>query len=535
MDAALVIRNADVVTSDAVRRADVLVDNGRIVGVGPNLPVGSTARSIDAEGKLLCPGFVDLHAHSALRPFDDPLLSAKVTQGFTTDLICPDGLGPAPVSDTTVATRRRYLQGLEPSAAARWHWRSMSSYLAALQEAGPALNMASCVPHSAVRECVMGNANRAPDQREMSEMKDLVAECLAAGARAVSFGMIYAPGLYAGTDELLQIAEVAAEYNVPLIPHVRNEAEGVVDSISEFVRVAELTGAPLHVSHVKLVGVPHLLTALLDTLSSAQNRIRLTCDQYPYGAGSTLLSALLPGYAFEGGPQATLERLGDRTERDRMARDMHQGLPNWENLFGACGPDNIVITQAAAPRTETMSQTVAQIAAETDSDPAFAVMDLLRDTELDACMIDHYSTETVVREIFTSSGALVGSDGVFNPHPHPRLYGTAPRVLGRYALREKLITVTEAVRRLSTGPAQVLGLSDRGEIAEGKRADLVLIDPASYIDTATYDHPHSQPPGVELVTVGGVPVVEAGRHTGRRPGVVEGGAGTHNPAAGGAR
>ncbi|MFW0783634.1 amidohydrolase family protein [Gordonia sp. CPCC 206044] len=524
MDAALALRRADVVTETGIRQADVLVDDGMIVAVGTELTVDSAIRTVDATGLLLCPGFIDLHAHSALQPFDDPLLSAKVGQGFTTELICPDGLGPAPVTDATTDIRRRYLQGLEPSVDAAWEWRSMQSYLDALQGTAPAANMTSCVPHSAVRESVMGNANRAPDRREMAAMKDLVAESLAAGARAVSFGMIYAPGLYADTDELRQIAETAAAYEVPLVPHVRNEAAGVIESIAEFVRVCEETGAHLHISHVKLVGVPHLLTDLLDELSGAHDRIRLTCDQYPYGAGSTLLSALLPGYAFDGGPQATLERVSDRAERERMARDMHAGLPNWENLFAACGPDNIVITQAAGTRGDTVSKTVAQIADDTNTDPAFAVIDLLRDTELDACMIDHYATETVVREIFTSSGALVGSDGVFNPHPHPRLYGTAPRVLGRYALREKLISVPEAIRRLSAGPAQVLGLDDRGVIAPGKRADLVLIDPARYVDTATYADPHQTPPGVELVTVGGQAVWENGSHTGARPGLVSGAA-----------
>lgn len=522
MDAALAIRNADVVSVDGVRRADVLVSDGLITAVGPDVGIGSAARTVDASGRLLCPGFIDLHAHSALRPFDDPLLGAKVGQGFTTELICPDGLGPAPLTDATVGTRRRYLQGLEPSTAAGWEWRSMQSYLDALQAARPSANMTACVPHSAVREAVMGNANRAPDRREMAAMRDLVADSLGAGARAVSFGMIYAPGLYADTEELRQIAETAADYGVPLVPHVRNEAAGVIDSISEFVRVCEQTGAHLHVSHVKLVGVPHLLSDLLHTLSSARERIRLTCDQYPYGAGSTLLSALLPGYAFDGGPQATLERVRDRAERERMVRDMYAGLPNWENLFGSCGPDNIVITQAGGDRADAVSKTVAQVAEDTGTDPAFAVLDLLGDTGLDACMIDHYSTEKVVREIFSSSGALVGSDGVFNPHPHPRLYGTAPRVLGRYALREKLITVSEAIRRLSTGPAGVLGLDDRGEIAVGKRADLVLLDPARYVDTATYDEPHQAPPGVELVVVNGTPVWDNGSHTGSRPGAVSG-------------
>ncbi|NUS92435.1 MAG: amidohydrolase family protein, partial [Nocardia sp.] len=514
MEAALLITDVDVVDETGVRTADVAVEGGRIAAVGPRLPVESAGERIDGTGRLLLPGFVDLHAHSALRPFDDPLLTPKIAQGFTTELICPDGLGPAPVTDTTLDSRRQYLRGLEPSVAAPWNWRGTDQYLRALAGARPAANMVACVPHSAVRETVMGNADRRPDRREMAAMRNLVAESLAAGCRAVSFGLIYAPGLYADTAELIGIAETAAKFDVPLVPHVRNEAAGVLDSIAEFVRVAELTGAALHISHVKLVGVPELLADLIDLLSSARDRIRLTFDQYPYGAGSTLLSALLPPYAFDGGPAATLERLRHPAERERMGRDMHRGLPNWENLFGACGPDNVVITQAAAPRSGDMGKTVARIAEETGTDPAFAVLDLLSDTDLDAAMIDHYSAETVVQEIFVRSGAMVGSDGVFNPHPHPRLYGTAPRVLGRFALRERLITLPDAVHRLSTGPARLLGLDDRGAIAAGLRADLVLIDPRRYVDTATYADPHRTPDGVELVTVGGTAVWRTGAHTG---------------------
>src|SRR5699024_4648673 len=207
MDTAFVITNASVVTADGMSTADVAVDGGRISAVGRDLPIDSAARSVDGTGLLLCPGFIDLHAHSALRSFDDPLLAAKVGQGFTTDLVSPDGLGPAPVSDATLATRRSYLQGLEPSVAAPWSWRSMADYLTALAGSAPSLNLVSCVPHSGVREVVMGNDNRRADRRELDAMKDLVAGSLSAGARAVSFGMIYAPGLYADTDELTHIAE----------------------------------------------------------------------------------------------------------------------------------------------------------------------------------------------------------------------------------------------------------------------------------------------------------------------------------------
>ncbi|WOP19614.1 N-acyl-D-amino-acid deacylase family protein [Raineyella sp. LH-20] len=520
MEAEIVIRAADVVEATGVRRADVALEGGLIAAVGTELPIDSAAEVIDGRGLLLVPGFIDLHAHSALHAFDEPQMSAKVGQGFTTELVSLDGLGPAPLSDAVREDRRRYLAALEPSAAAPWDWTSLADYLEALRAAGPTTSMVTCVPHSAVREVVMGGADRRPTDVELREMQDLVAVCCEAGARAVSFGMIYAPGLFADTAELTAIAEVAARYGVPLVPHVRNEASGVLDSIREFVQVAERTGAPLHISHLKLIGSADLFGDLMALLAEAATRISLTVDQYPYGAGSTILAALLPPYAFAGGPAALLDRLSSRTERTRMAYDMMHGLPGWENLFGACGPEHIVITQAAAPRTDEVGLTVAAIAERTGDDPAGAVLRLLADTALDVGMIDHYASEQMVRDIYRESGSLVGTDGVFNPHPHPRLHGTAPKLLGRFALEERLVDVPEAVRRMSTEPARVLGLRDRGIIAPGYRADLALLDPASFRDSASYQDPIRLPDGVRRVIVDGHVVWREGRHTGLRPGSV---------------
>ena len=524
METSLLIRGANVVTRGKIEKLDVAVDHGTISAVSRNLPVSSSGNSIDGSGRLLLPGFIDLHAHSALRAFDDPLLGAKVGQGFTTELICPDGLGPAPISDDCRESRRLYLNGLEPSKRAPWNWRSFAQYLSSLAEAKASINTVSCVPHSAVREVVMGPTNRQPDRSEIAAMRDLVTEAFEDGCRALSFGLIYAPGLYADTEELIQLAEVAAKYDAPLVPHVRNESKDIIESMREFIHVARKTGAPLHISHLKLVGFPELLTDLLDVLTREANDIKLTVDQYPYGAGSTILSALLPPYANETGPTGLLERLRDQSERDRMARDMDRGIPGWENLFGACGAENIVVTQASGKRTDDVGKTIDRISKEQGVEPQFAIMDILADTRMNSAMIDHYSSEKTVRDIFIASESMVGSDGVFNPHPHPRLYGTAAKVLGRFAIRENLISIPEAAARLSTRPAALLGLDDRGAIESGKRADLVLLDPGAFVDTATYDEPHQNPTGIDFVMVGGTKVWENGAHTGLRPGTV-----TRNP------
>lgn len=518
MQADLVVRGAEVDDGTGTPRiADVAVTGGRITAVAPSLPVDGCGETIDGTGLLLCPGFIDMHAHSALRPFTDPLLTPKIGQGFTTEVICPDGLGPAPVAAAGVAERRRYLVALEGRGPRDWSWESQGEFLDCLAEQHPATNMVSCVAHSAVRDVVLGGDNRRPDQAETDAMRDAVRAGFDAGARGLSFGLIYAPGLYADTRELTALAEVAAHYGEPLIPHVRNESAGVLDSIREFIGICERTGAALHVSHLKLVGVPHLLADLVDLMTYAADRIDLSFDHYPYGAGSTLLSALLPPWALDGGPSALMHRLHDNGLILRMMRDMSSGLPGWENLFAACGPANITITDSPAPCHGAVGRSIAELARETGQEPEAVVLGMLRDTELAAGMIDHYASESTVRSLFAVPNGLVGSDGIFNEHPHPRLYGTAPRVLGRY-VRDGVVSRGEAIARLTWRAADRLGLADRGRIADGQRADLVLLDPDEFIDTATYDDPGRIPPGIHRVFVGGTTVIHGGTHTGARVG-----------------
>jgi N-acyl-D-amino-acid deacylase len=521
MHADLVFRGAWVADGDRPPRvADVAVTGGRIAAVAERLPLDSCGELVEAGGLLLCPGFIDMHAHSALQVFTDPLLTPKLAQGFTTEVICPDGLGPVPVRPSGRKERQRYLAALEGSGPEQWAWESMADYLAAVEAARPAANIVASVPHSAVRDVVLGMSDRGAEPAELARMREEVSAGLAAGARVLSFGLIYAPGLYAGTAELRALAEAAAECSAPLMPHVRNEAAGVLDAIDEFVRVAERAGASLHISHLKLVGSPQLLENLLHFVEDAAQRVDLTFDQYPYGAGNTLLTALLPPWALAGGPAAIVRRLGERDERRRMLRDMEYGLPGWENLYGCCGPAGITITVAGGARSGDVGKSLEQIAGGRGVHPAAAVLDLLADTDLNAGMVDHYAGEDVVRAIFKLPGAMVGSDGIFNAHPHPRLFGTAARVLGRLALREGVITAGEAVARLASRPADRLGLSDRGRIKIGLRADLVLLDPDRYVDTATYSDPCRTPPGVERVLVGGCTVYRDNTMTGRRPGTV---------------
>jgi N-acyl-D-amino-acid deacylase len=501
-------------------RADVALSDGRIAAVAPDLPRDQAEEVIDGTGLMLCPGLIDMHAHSALRPFEDPLLAPKIGQGFTTEVINPDGLVPAPVRPEQRATRRAYLRALEGPGPDEWTWSGFGEYLDALAETRPTTTLVPSAGHSAIREFAMGGDDRAPSVEELAVMRREVRTALENGARTLSFGLVYLPGVFARTDELVALAEEAAMFGAPLVPHVRTEAAGVLDAIGELIDVARRSGAPLHLSHLKVVGNAHLVEPLLELLDAASVDVDLSFDQYPWGAGSTILAALLPPWAQAGGPTATLARLADAGERARMIRHAHHGLEGWENLYGACGPERIFIAHASAAREADIGKSLTTIASERDCDPYDAALDVLADTELDVAMVDHYADEAAVRTIFKHPLGLVGSDGIFGARPHPRLYATAARVLGRYAIREQLIPVEDAVARLTSRAAARVGLSDRGRIAEGLRADLVLLDPARYVDTADFDDSMRTPPGIVRTIVAGETVWRDGAPTGARPGGV---------------
>ena len=479
------------------------------------------ARSVvDGHGLWLCPGFIDMHTHSGLISFDDPFLTPKLAQGFTTEVINPDGLAPAPVARERSNERQAYLRPLEGGGPETWPWTTVAEYLEALDDSRPVLSLVPSIGHGAVRDLVLGGGRVAPTSEQLREMRREVRTGFETGCRMLSFGLVYLPGAYADTEELVAMAEEAAAFGAPLVPHVRNEGHGLLEAISELIDVARRSGAPLHLSHLKSLADESLIEPLLELLEETATEIDLTFDQYPYGAGSTLLASVLPGWAQEGGASGTLHALGSRTERRRIAHDIAHGLPGWENILGTLGPENIEIANAAPPNAGVVGQTLGEIARNRGSDPVTTALDLMSASALDVTMVLHYASGGAVVAIARHPLMLVGSDGIFATRPHPRLYGTAPRFLGRFAIRDELIPVEEAVARLTSRAADRLGLADRGRVEQGKRADLVLIDPALYIDTATYADPCRSPEGVAGVWVAGRRVLQDGVPTGERPGGV---------------
>ncbi len=508
----LLIRGGRVVdgTGRPAYRADVAVEDGRIRAVAL-LPQATARTVIDAAGRVVAPGFLDLHSHSELALLVDPFNAPKLEQGFTFELLGQDGLSVAPLSSSTVAETRRALAGLagDPEGI-DWGWRSVDDFLGRLSGLG--LSAGYLVPHAQVRRLAMGEDDRAPTADELAAMRRLLREGLEQGALGFSTGLIYPPNSYATTAELIALGEEVAAAGGIFAVHLRSEGAGIESALDEMLEVARRSGCRLHVSHLKLAGAPNFakLDWLITRLGQARAEgLEVTCDHYPYAAGSTVMTALVPTWALAGGPGALLRRLDDAGDRARIHAEM---AARGEGPAG--GFDDVVVSDLSGTtpdRAAFVGRRLTDIAAAMGLDPAAAMVDLLRETRLAAAVILHNQSEPVVQSLLPLDFRSVGSDGLMFGSPHPRAYGTAPRLLGRYVREERRLSLEEAVHSLTGRAAGQIGLTDRGRVMPGLRADLVVFDPDTIIDRATYETPTERPSGIDYVVVGGAVVVEQGK------------------------
>lgn len=502
-------------------RADVAVTGDRITDVG-RLPASAATRAIDVAGLVVAPGFVDMHSHSDLQILANPSHEAKVHQGVTLEVLGQDGLSYAPVTDDTLAHLRRQLRGWNDDPPGfEWNWRSVSEYLARLDQ-GIAVNAAYLVPHGTVRMMAMGQDDRTAKPDEVEYMRRLVATGLEEGAVGLSAGLTYVPAIYADDDELVALCEVVASYGGYYSPHHRNYGSRALEAYAACIEVAGRSGVALHYAHAHLGfevnrGRADELLAMIDAARS--DGLEITMDTYPYLAGATYLHAVLPSWAQAGGHDATIARLQDpglreqlRVELEEKGADGFQGVPvDWSVI--------VISGTSRRENARLVGQSVAEAAAAAKQRPIDFLCELLVDEELGSSCIEHIGNEENVRHIMTHVAHTAGSDGILvGDRPHPRAWGTFPRYLGHYARELGVITLEQAVRKMTSLPALRLGFVDRGLVRPGMAADLVCFDPETVADRATYEDPRQIPVGIPHVIVNGVPVVEDGGHTGRLPG-----------------
>ena len=498
-------------------RGDVAVSKGLISGVGE---VKSKAKeTIDASGLIVVPGFIDAHSHSDLVLISEPDAKIKIMQGVTTEVVGQDGLGEAPLKDDVVDMWRRYLSGLNGDPKIEWDWRSFGEYLAKVEAARPAVNVASLVGHGNLRLLAIGMEDRRSKPAELREMKRLLEEALREGAVGLSTGLIYPPCVYADTRELTELCKVVATHRGSFVVHMRNEGEKLLDSIAEVVSVGRDSGVSVHISHFKTNGRANWGKAPLALAAVEEARrkgIDVVFDQYPYTAGSTFLGSLLPTWAHDGGLDNLLARLRDRETRKKLAAHL-----NNEDDEGSHNEwDRILITNVHTNRNKHFEgKYVSQIAKELDKPAAEVVLNLVLEEENAATMATFTMHEDDVRTIMRSPLQMVCTDGIVLGKPHPRVYGSFPRVAGRY-VREGVLRLEEAVRKMTSFTAQAYGLTNRGLIRPGLAADVTIFNQEKIEDTATFENPIQYPKGIEYVVVNGVVTVEKGRHTGFRAGRV---------------
>jgi N-acyl-D-amino-acid deacylase len=507
------------------RVTDIAIRGDRIADIG-DLANATAKTTIDARGLAVAPGFINMLSWSTESLIQDGRSQSEIRQGVTTEIM-GEGNSMGPLNDRMKARYVREQKDIKFDIK----WKTLAEYLRYLEKRGVSCNVASFLGATTVREYVIGLEDKQPTPEQLEQMRELVRKEMEAGALGIGTSLIYPPAFYAKTDELIELCKVAAKYHGKYISHMRSEGNQLLESLDELIRISREAGIPAELYHIKAAGEKNWPKEdqLLARIEAAQKEgLKITADMYTYTAAGTGLDACLPPWTEDGGYPALFKRLRDPATREKIAAEVRIDSDAWENLYLAAGsPDKILLAGFKSEKLKPLTgKSLAEVAKMRGKDPIETIMDLLSEDEsrIDA-MYFLMSEENVRKELakpwisFGSDEASQAPEGVFlKSNPHPRAYGNFARVLGKYARDEKVLTLPEAVRRLSALPATNLGLDHRGFIQEGMFADVVVFDPATIADRATFDKPHQYAVGMKHVFVNGVQVLKDGEHTGAKPG-----------------
>jgi N-acyl-D-amino-acid deacylase len=524
----LVITNGHIVdgTGSPWYSGDVGIREGRIAAIG-NLAAAHRKRTIDAAGKVVAPGFIDLLGQSEMTILVDPRLPSKIYQGITTE-ITGEGDSIAPLTDALIQSGRSGYDHYKITP----DWRTFRQYFARLEKQGMGINLASYVGATTVRSIVLGEENKQPTTEQLERMKGLVRDAMKDGAVGVSTALEYAPAPYAKTEELIALATEAGNLGGIYSTHMRNESDSVLDSIDEALRIGREAHVPVEIWHIKVAGknnwgrMPEVVAKINAARAAGAD---ITADTYAYTAWYNDFSAFIPAWAHEGGSAKLVERLKDPATRERIRKDMLTPSKDWDNEWQEIpGPEAVMIGVAQNPKLVPLQgKRLSEIAKLWNKEPMDALFDfLIEDPFADVAVFGMSQPDVTLAlqqpwvaidndSSGTSPAGILGQE-----HPHPRAYGTFPRILRKYVREDKALTLEDAIRKFSALPAQRLRLTDRGVLKAGMWADVVVFDVATVRDLATFDNPNQLSEGMEYVLVNGAPVIEQGKMTGALPGKV---------------
>jgi N-acyl-D-amino-acid deacylase len=518
----IIIRNGSVVDGSgrAAIRADIAIKGDRIVRIG-DMQKATAARVIDARGMVVSPGFIDMLGQSETYLLIDPRAMSKVMMGVTTE-ITGEGESIAPTKERLIKEsedfNRRYNLNVD--------WRSLDEYFKRLEKQGSGVNLGTFVGATQVREYVVGFDNRPPTPQELEDMKTLVAQSMKQGALGLSTSLQYVPARFAKTEEIVELAKVAHQYGGIYATHQRSEGNAIDSSLQEVFEIARQARIPVEIWHLKTAYKNNWgrMPDVLKKIEAARAEgLDVTADVYPYIAGSTSLSACLPPWALEGGVEKMLARLRDPATRERLKKEISSEATDWENIYlGSGGPSGVLIGSVVNRELEGLQgKRIAQIAKEQQKDPLDAVFDLILadhgQTGAIYFMMNEDDLRAAMRAPFvsfcTDSGARANDGPLAGAKSHPRGWGSYPRILGKYVREDKLMSLEQAINKMTGMPAKRVGLVDRGLLREGSYADIVVFDPKTVIDRATFENPNQHPEGIKCVFVNGQLSVDDGKRT----------------------
>lgn len=508
----LVIKNGRIVdgTGNPWFFGSVGVKDGLITHVG-TVDVDSK-EVIDAGGQMVTPGFIDGHSHSDLLVLNDPHFEIKLQQGVTTEVVGNCGLAPAPIVKKNGNLLKEYIEPVVGNTKWAWPWETVEEYIGFLAKSALSENVSTYVAHGALRIAVMGFENRPATKQEMQAMKDLLEEGMKAGAIGLSIGLLYSPGRYASKQELAELCRVLPKYNGLLATHIRGEGNNLLPSIMEVIWIAEKSGVSLQVSHLKAAGKRNWgdVIKAIELIEDARARgMDITCDVYPYDAGSTTLTTVLPPWALEGGIPACLERIRDAFTREKIINELKEEQDDWDNLVVSTGWQSVFVS-AVSKNKSLEGRSIADISEDLGKDPIDTALDLLLREGGNVSIVYYHMSSSDVEQVVKWDQSLIISDslGCETGKPHPRTFGTFPRLFNKYVKEKKILSLEQAVRKVTSFPVQRFSLGKRGLIVPGYHADLTVFDFERIADTATYQEPIQHPEGISYVIVNGVKTID---------------------------
>lgn len=507
-----IIKNGRIVdgTGNPWFLGDVGMKNGVITHVG-SVDIESK-EIIDANGQIVSPGFIDGHSHSDLLVLNDPHIDIKLQQGVTTEVVGNCGLAPAPFVKKNGTLLKEYVVPIIGDTPWEWPWETVEEYMGMLDKTNISENISTYVAHGTVRIAVMGFENRPATRKEMDEMKFILEEGMKAGAIGLSIGLLYSPGRYATKEELAELCSVLPKYNGILSTHIRGEGNNLIPSVKEVIWIAEKAGISLHISHLKAAGRRNWGGVLeaINIIEDARARgMDITCDVYPYNAGSTSLTTLLPLWALEGGIPSCLERIRDVSTRDKIKKEVSEEQEDWDNLVVSTGWNSVVIS-AISKNTQFEGMSIAEISQLIGKDPIDTALDLLLEEEGNISIVYYHMSDTDVEQVIKWDYSLIISDslGCQTGKPHPRTYGTFPRLFAKYVRENRVLSLEQAVRKVTSFPVQRFKLGKRGLLVPGYKGDITIFDHKTINDCATYEQPIQYPVGISYVFVNGVKTID---------------------------